>query len=193
MNYSCVAGNCVVDPKGIYASLAACQAACIVTPTRYSCVAGVCTADPNGIYSSLAVCQAACENVSVPGCCPNNTVPAVPHVSLQSISPAGNCNCALTMASVPIVYNPATGNWTGSGPFGTCGPTLNFSMDCANNNSFELTVTTNNNGCTWTVGQQGAIPFQCAPIFQATFPCSGPGPFCGCTGIGFNVNFVVTP
>ncbi|MBC8265891.1 MAG: hypothetical protein H8E84_02905 [Flavobacteriales bacterium] len=48
--------------QGTYSSLAACQSACIITPT-WDCVSGNCQ-DPgtgNGQYSSLAACQAVCN------------------------------------------------------------------------------------------------------------------------------------
>ena len=52
--------------QGLYSSLAACNAACAITPT-WDCVNGNCQ-DPgtgNGTYSSLAACQTVCNSTGI--------------------------------------------------------------------------------------------------------------------------------
>ncbi len=64
--FDCTGGECVLnaDGQGEFASLAACQASCGVTPS-YNCVDGVCCdpGDGSGTYATLAACEAA-------GCAP---------------------------------------------------------------------------------------------------------------------------
>jgi hypothetical protein len=69
-SWNCMNGACI-DPgtgNGTYASLSACQAACVVVTPTWDCISPGNCQDPgtgNGTYASLSACQANCNNVSV--------------------------------------------------------------------------------------------------------------------------------
>ena len=69
-SWNCMNGACI-DPgtgNGTYASLSACQTACVVVTPTWDCISpGNCQSlgTGNGTYASLSACQANCNNVSV--------------------------------------------------------------------------------------------------------------------------------
>lgn len=74
-----------------------------------------------------------CCGITIPAdaCCPTTALPTNLTVTITLINNCGNVhNCANNGLTIPISWNASSLTWTGSVPFGTCGPSIIASFYC---------------------------------------------------------------
>lgn len=124
-------------------------------------------------------------------CCPDG-LPSVLYATLGNVV---GCDCA--SGTIALIFDPATGKWTGSGPFGTCGSnTITISFYClaggVNESDLVVDVSFSDN-CFPALSGQTGTQGRCSPLLKM-FPFGlAPTNLCGCQNVAqVGYQFTVT-
>ena len=141
--------------RGIFSTADDCFVNC---PTSSSS-----SSSPSVSQSASPVSMSVKSSISLLSICGCNNVPTTLFVTLapSAINP---CNCLAGAASIAIVWNPSLMQWEGSGPFGSCGFTINITFACTASESKTFTINWTIPGCQTGIGIQPDVVFSCEPF-----------------------------
>jgi hypothetical protein len=123
-------------------------------------------------------------------CCPDSW-PTTLYATLGNVV---GCDCA--SGSIALTFIPATGKWTGSGPFGSCGRNITISFYClvGGVNESDLVVDVSfSDDCFPALSGQTGTQGRCSPLLKV-FPFGlAPTNLCGCQNVAqVGYQFTVT-
>jgi hypothetical protein len=113
-------------------------------------------------------------------CCPD-AWPATLYATLANVA---GCDCA--SGTIALTFNPATGKWTGSGPFGTCGRNITITFYCLAGGVSESDLVVDvsfSDNCFPALSGQTGTQGRCSPLLK-TYPFGlAPTNLCGCQNV----------